>query len=258
MLITVRSKHHPNQEMKATLTTLTLTLTTLTLISTAGFTSAAAPTREELRPTGRLDISSRLVRTGKLPTLDWEINYPLGLTEVVDINPDDSLDTAKETRMKIRLAGASYQPQGSDAVVLLQTRISSQGSSWQTLFKGTDSQIDADAYVYNGVVPSGTTIDFSARGKKNSRYWTPSRNTLSENQNIIVLRNGDSVPQYTPAFKQGSIESHVSSYVQNGKIVLGPRDLIYLVEVGQTNTQSGGFDMQDLVYIVTFEEVDAE
>ncbi|MDE0826726.1 MAG: hypothetical protein OSA48_07950 [Akkermansiaceae bacterium] len=133
-----------------------------------------------------------------------------------------------------------------------------QGCSWQTLFQGTDSQIDADAYVYNGVVPSGTTIDFSARGKRNSRYWTSSRNTLSENQNIIVLRNGDSVPQYTPAFKQGSIESHVSSYVQNGKIVLGPRDLIHLVKVGQTNTNSSGFDMQDLVYIVTFEEVDAE
>ncbi|MDA0767058.1 MAG: hypothetical protein O3A92_09575 [Verrucomicrobia bacterium] len=255
--------------MKATLTT--LLLGTLVLISPAalagkgsskkgsdtsdtGKITPVTPGINDLRPTGTLSITKRLVRTGTHPQIDWEINYPLNLTSIVDIGPDDSLETLTETQMKIRVAGASYQPYGYDAVVALQTRISSLSSSWLTLFQGTNGQVDTNRYIFNGVVPSNTSIDFSVRGQL-SRSWTPSRDTLSENQNITVLRNGDDVPQYTPAFNQGSIESHVSSFVQNGKIVLGPRDLIYLVEVGQTNILSSGFDMQDMVFIVTFDDV---
>lgn len=255
MLISVRSKPPPNKEMKAILNSL-LTVSLLTLIS-APLSVAVEPLKyETLRPTGRLNITKAIVRTGAKATLDWEITYPLGVTEVVDIGPTDSLDTVMETRMKIRMAGASYQPSGRDAEVLLSGRISSMGSNWQTLFHGTNGEINAHDYGFDQVVPANTHIDFSARGKKNRRSWTPSRDTLTENVNIIVLKDGDDAPSYTPAFKQGDIESHASSYVQNGKIVLGPRDLIYLIEVGQTNTSSSGFDMQDLVFVVTFEDVE--
>ena len=241
--------------MKAVLSSL-VTVSVLKLISAPLSFAGETLTYETLRPTGHLNIAKAIVRTKTMASLDWEITYPLGVTEVVDIGPIDSLDTTMETRLKVRMVGASYQPNGRDAEVLLTSRISSMGSTWQTLFHGTNGEIDADDYVFDQVVPPNTHIDFSARGKKNSRYWTPSRDTLTENVNIIVLKNGDDVPYYAPAFQQGDIESHVSSYVQNGKIVLGPRDLIYLIEIGQTNTNSSGFDMQGLVFVVSFAEVE--
>jgi hypothetical protein len=36
-------------------------------------------------------------------------------------------------------------------------------------------------------------------------------------------------------------------------VKIGDRDLILLMELGQTNTTASGFDLQDLVVLVTFE-----
>jgi hypothetical protein len=41
----------------------------------------------------------------------------------------------------------------------------------------------------------------------------------------------------------------------NGTMNLGPRDLIYICELTNTNTNASGFDMQDLVMVVTCNEV---
>ena len=37
------------------------------------------------------------------------------------------------------------------------------------------------------------------------------------------------------------------------KVKIGNRDLILLMELGQTNPNNSGFDLQDLVVLVTFE-----
>jgi hypothetical protein len=36
-------------------------------------------------------------------------------------------------------------------------------------------------------------------------------------------------------------------------VKIGDRDLILLMELGQTNINNSGFDLQDLVVLVTFE-----
>jgi hypothetical protein len=42
----------------------------------------------------------------------------------------------------------------------------------------------------------------------------------------------------------------------DGTMSLGPRDLIYICELTNTNTSASGFDMQDLVMLVTCTEAD--
>jgi hypothetical protein len=70
-----------------------------------------------------------------------------------------------------------------------------------------------------------------------------------------MLKDGDKVPQTTPAFQQGKIETFLKPYLSlDGRTVrIGNRDLIILVELGQTNPANSGFDLQDLVLLVTFE-----
>ena len=73
----------------------------------------------------------------------------------------------------------------------------------------------------------------------------------------LVDTDGDSVPEYTPAYDQADIESFMTQFVTtDNKVTLGSQDVIYLFELGTRNTSASYFDMQDLVTIVTFTEVE--
>ena len=231
-------------------TTTTLLLTALTALT------GPALVAENLTPTGTLDIAKRLVRTGTKPVLNWNIEYPNDIEEIITIDPKNTVTPLQDVLVEMRVVGTSYQPYGSDTNVQFKARIG-ESSSWQQLFLGKTADLNPNVPVYSQVVQAGTKIDISGKGHKYSNNWTPTRQTGAYSLNVKALTNGDPVPYYSPAFQQGDIESHVSSYVQDGKVVLNPRDVIYLVELGQNSPTSGGFDMQDLVVVVSFKDVPA-
>ena len=70
-----------------------------------------------------------------------------------------------------------------------------------------------------------------------------------------MLKNGDRVPSTVPALNGNSIESFLKPYMNTSTktVQIGDRDLILLMELGQTSPSSSGFDLQDLVVLVTFE-----
>jgi hypothetical protein len=70
-----------------------------------------------------------------------------------------------------------------------------------------------------------------------------------------MLKNGDRVPTTVPALNGNTIESFLKPYMNSSTktVKIGDRDLILLMELGQTNTNASGFDLQDLVVLVTFE-----
>jgi hypothetical protein len=102
-----------------------------------GLTAVHADTPDPFKPTGRLNVAQKMVRQGVQPTLDWEINYPLHVTEIVDIDPtDDSITPKMRTLMEVRVVGAGFQIGRNHTNVALQAKLG--GSSWQTLYNEPD------------------------------------------------------------------------------------------------------------------------
>ena len=129
-------------------------------------------------------------------------------------------------------------------------------SSWNTLYHGTDGEVSPAEVLISQIVEAGTRIDFSARAQKLNKSWYSSRNTLGDVPMVQALTNGAYVPNYLPAYNQGTVASFLSQYIStDNQITIGPRDVIYLYELYSTNPSSRHFDMQDIVVVVSFKDV---
>lgn len=212
--------------------------------------ASAAPT-SEARPTGKLEVDRNLVRAGSRPVLDWNVNYPSGVDELVTINPDSSCTAKKDLRMKVRVVGVAIESgAGNHLPVALWSRTGSE--TWTQRFYGNRSKVVPAKVLVEKAVKKHERIDFSARAYLGNTgldtVWT-----LESNYRVIALRNGEKVPSYAPAYSQGRIESFLSQYIdRNQRVTIGPCDVIYLFELGSANPNSFAFDMQDLVVVVTF------
>jgi hypothetical protein len=96
--------------------------------------------------------------------------------------------------------------------------------------------------------------------KKKSYYSGTSKNhwseylsidSLSGDDNVLVLRDGDSVPDIDPFMDQTDIGEIVKDYVEDGKVKLESNQAIFLFELGTTSLSSSAADFQDLVALVT-------
>ena len=131
---------------------------------------------------------------------------------------------------------------------------SKNNSPWARIFYGTQSQINASRVVLDVPVKAGDIINIGGRGYFN-KAWLPLYTTATSTPNILTLKNGDVVPTDTAAFQQSLIEDFLKPYLaMDGKTVkIGNRELIVLMELGQTDPTHYGFDLQDLAVLVTFE-----
>ncbi|MDP0492465.1 MAG: hypothetical protein Q7Q71_15570 [Verrucomicrobiota bacterium JB023] len=205
---------------------------------------------EETVPVGWLEASPKLVRAGTYPNLEWEINYPV-VENLVTVPPDNTIVPLQELTMKVRILGASFQ---YSATQYLYTQLwyKKNNGSWQNLWYGKQNQVNPSEVRYQTTVRADDTLYFGARGYRSG--WLPFYYSTDDSPNMIVLKDGDSVPSSRPAFYQGSIESFLQPYLDDNRVIdIGPRDVIILYELGQTNPSSSGFDMQDLVALITFE-----
>lgn len=208
-------------------------------------------------PVGTLDVSRQLVRTGVKPQLNWNIDFPDRVTDIVDLDSTKTVTTRKRTRVEVRVIGDTFQSGPTQLPVAFWARVGGSGNGWQSLFYGKSSDVNPDTPVFDQVVEAGTEIDFAGRARTGSGSWYSVRWTLDSNPTVTALQNGDSLPDYAPAYSRGTIEGYLSSFVSaRNTVVLGPRDLIYLFELYSTNPGSSYFDMQDLVVVVTFHEAD--
>lgn len=206
------------------------------------------------KPVGELTVNQSMVRAGLRPLLSWEIRYPKPLDQIVDLSDPGTITVTSRTEVEIRVVGVAFQNSSQILPASLQTQFN--GGSWQSLFVGNETEVDASEVLYQGIAEVGTTIDFSARGGNGNGGWSFSADTLAEGPQVTPLRKGDYVPHYVPAYNQGTIESYLSQYISaENEVTIGPRDLIYLFELGTTNPQSSFFDMQDIALVITFNDV---
>lgn len=220
----------------------------------AGLLSLASAFAADTIPTGTLSVDGALLREGAKSQLTWQIQYPAPpVTEVIEIVTPNTIKPKKDLKMRVRVLGASFQ-ESILSFLPVEVMWSKNNSSWSRVFYGKQSSVNPSTAVLDTTVKKNDKINFGGRGYRDLS-WLTLYNTSANTNNLVMLKNGDKVPTTVPAMQQGNIESFLTPYLLADKktVNIGNRDLILLMELGQTNTNASGFDLQDLVVLITFE-----
>lgn len=220
----------------------------------AGLLSLASAFAADSIPTGTLSVDRNLVRVGAKSQLNWQIQYPAPpVTEVIDIVTPNTIKPKQDLKMRVRVLGASFQ-ESITSFLPVEVMWSKNNSSWSRVFYGSQLLVNPSTVVLNTTVKKNDKINFGGRGYRDLS-WLPLYNTSANTNNLVMLQNGDKIPTTVPALQGGAIESFLTPYLKADKktVSIGNRDLILLMELGQTNINNSGFDLQDLVVLVTFE-----
>ena len=219
-------------------------------------------------PLGTLSVNRNLLQVGTSPTLSWHASFPQPVADMITVNTDHSVVTKKPAQVTVRLLGVAFQAGSLQLPAQLSMRLND--GSWSTRFLGAANDVKPNIPVYTGVVPANTKLDFrfvgaSGKSKNNPEttkaqdwQWNyPAVATSTTSVNKAVLQDGQPAPSYAPAYSQGSIKSFLTSVMSaDGTTVkVGPRDVIYLTELSTAEPNTTNFDMQDMVLLVTFDEV---
>lgn len=247
---------HPCLTMKTK--TQLLTLATLLLSSFAGVSAAAGPG-------GFLNVSSSVVRCDTHVSLDWSVEFPaLSIEQVVNVNQETKTVQANaDVRMTARILGSEYSAGWDYGYVEGFYKLPSS-SGYQPIMEGWGDDVDPGVIVATDDVSAGEEVQMKFRGTLNGMKWVPSfawmfhdwRQTGNGDEGVLILKDGDYVPNYAPAYHQESAASFLAPYLSadGTTIEIGPRDLIVLVDV-DSRLGDERVDFQDFVILLTFDEV---
>ena len=155
--------------------------------------------------------------------------------------------------MQVRVVGVAFQSGSTHLPVGLWMQ--DGAGAYEQAFVGRYSDVDPETPVFDRIVEAGATVNFLARGGSTSGSWYGARDTRVADICITARVDGETIPEYTPAYDQADIESFLTQYINpDNTVSLGPQDIIYLFELGTRNTDSFAFDMQDIVVVVTVTE----
>lgn len=214
-------------------------------------------------PVGDISSAQTTVKGGTFPQLTWSVTVPQTITDVITVTPPGTVTPKKNLRMDVRLLGASVWAQAFDSngnptsgwYVPTEALVSVGTSAYNRFWYDIHTNINPNTVVYSQNVTANTPINFAGR-----YWWYGAWSTLYNSTNpagqVVALVNGSVPPTSTPLYQQPTIESFILPYLDaQGKIKLGPRDVIYLIELTHTNKNDPGWDLQDLAFLVTFTEI---
>lgn len=209
-------------------------------------------------PAGWIDAYPTIVQTGTHPTLNWGINYPSVVQEVVELVGTGTVVAKEEICVECRVLGngvTAHWPDGRWEFVPAEALVSFNGSSFQSIFEGTNHNVNPNAIVWQRCeVMPGQNIRFAGRYKWNNT-WGPLYSSDNGTQNVRVLTDGQLPPAHTPMHSEiPSVEDFIKPYLDsNGRINIGPMDVIVLMELTHTDAQQShaGYDLQDIVMLCT-------
>jgi hypothetical protein len=211
-------------------------------------------------PVGTLSANMSLAKVGASPTLTWDITHPAAILDVVTPNTDDTFTPKTRVNMSVKVIGADYvygyDSRGRPIYKPVQIEVRVGGGGWTRIFSNTHNNVNPSTVIFTRQVEANQMVEFRFRGSEDSRYkdWLPYR--LGPDLMVAMMIHGQTPPTYAPYLSPTGVQSYLTPYMAaNGTMNLGPRDLIYICELTNTNTNASGFDMQDLVMVVTCNEV---
>lgn len=220
-----------------------------TVLTSAAISISSVFADEPSVPVGELNINTELIRKGGVPDLSWQIMTPQKVTDLIEIDPvTDVIAPKQQLRVKVSVVGVGIADQyGREYPAWSSIKFGS--SSWCHIFDGTGSQVDPSEICVEKIVEPGEEIRFAAKYSK----WQ-----YNDDPTVKVLKNGDTPPTLEGGLGQDSVEDYLKPYIKDGKIALGPFDVIYVAELTHTNPANSGYDMQDTIVLVRFEAVNGD
>ncbi len=208
-------------------------------------------------PIGTLTAFPTVVQTGTKPTLTWNINYPSIVEDYVIVTPPATVTPKINLICEIRILGLGVTSQGSNgAITYYRTRgqMKYNGStSWVDIYDGkqTDTIVQQQ-----GIVKSAFTVTKDKpmyfQGQYYNNGWQTAYNSLS-GDNVRTLVNGATCPSNVPDYNAPSLESFLKPYLDASKKVrIGPMDVVVFMELTHTDKTNIGYDLQDLVMLITY------
>lgn len=215
-------------------------------------------------PSGSLSVSSDLVRAESHVELNWAVDFPAfaedPLDPIVELPTDNSdPEVRQDVEAEIRVLGAGFGPSWNEFWVKGEVN---WGEGWKELFEGRGAEVNPEEVVQEPELEAGDRLSFRFQGAQNSgpsnkesqwRYNTI-LSSSNDDDRLMILKNGDVIPNTVPAFDQGEIQSFLTPYLADDGVTLelGPRDLIVLTELSNLYRGDSRADFQDLVILVTF------
>lgn len=208
-------------------------------------------------PVGTLTAFPTVVQTGTKPTLTWSINYPSIVENFVTITPPGTVTPKENLICDVRILGLGVTSQGSNgSITYYRTRGQwryNNSSSWSTIYDGkqTDNVVQQQGLVRTNIsVNKDRPMNFA--GQYYNESWQTQYTSLS-GTNVRALVSGQTCPGNIPDYNAPSLESFLKPYLDSQKRVkIGPMDVIIIMELTHTNQNDIGYDLQDLVMLITF------
>ena len=230
--------------------------TVLAICALASSQALAQSTNPSI-PFGTLTASPTVVQTGTKPNLTWNISYPLSITNYVSLAVPGGITPKQNLNCTVRIIGAGVTTLDSKGkIVYVETlgRLLYNGSAaWSTIFDGTETSaiVQQQGIVKTFSANANQAINFGGyyiyNGVKSTTF------TSQSGSNVRFQINGDTPPSNIPDYNAPSLASFIKPYLDaSGKIKIGPMDVIVFMELTNTNPASVGYDLQDLVFLVTF------
>ena len=206
-------------------------LYTAGVIAAAGIISATAQTAEEallVAPEGSLVASSDTIfsANGSRVVLNYDLEVP------------------GDVQLNVRVLGVEFTSGFN-----LHLDVRSPGGAWQSLFSGDGGDVNPQQVLGNIELQPGEDLEvrafFDGRGKRGDTFT----HTGQDTNNIVVVSNGDSIPDRLGLDNQRAVHDVLNGFVDadGSAFTLGVNDRLILAEVGTTNTNSPAFDLQDIV-----------
>jgi hypothetical protein len=204
-------------------------------------------------PVGTLGVNPTHVQTGVKPNLSWEIDFPSVFEDLTLITPPGGLVTTTEVTVVVQVPGVSGGCDRNDLPVAFWMRAGAS-NNWQLLFNDTGKNVNPSKVLFRKKLPANTQIDFAARAQHSSGAWHDIYWTLYEDGNLQTFVNGDPAPDDVSDFLTGDMESFLTPYLSEDgtTVVLGPKEMLYLLELESGTPGSACYDRQDLAFTVQF------
>jgi type II secretory pathway component PulJ len=164
--------------------------------------------------------------------------------------PQGDVIVKQNSTMKVEFLGGEIKCGPTGPVIPTQAKVQLQGGTvsnggWIT---------PTGTLTYNNVQPD-TSLNITgwakspSCGNHNMKYDTKS----NQKSQVLTLVDGDFVPEFAPMPGQRTIDAFMQSYIDTstGKIKLAKNEVIFLFELGTTNSKSQAYDMQDMVVKAT-------
>ncbi|MEC5127930.1 hypothetical protein VSU19_14285 [Verrucomicrobiales bacterium BCK34] len=234
---------------------------TFFVITFASISQGAGQEQVPAFPVGSLSAYPTIVQAGTHPTLTWDVTIPEAIDEIIEIEPPGTIKPKRCLVMDVRVLGASVKRTWVNSRgqvvdwewVETEALVSYNGSSYDRIFFDTHDDVAPNYIVHSQIVDKNSSIDFGSRYVLSSGSWSTLYTSTNSSYNVVALKNGDTPPTTTPMYQQPTIESFILPYLdEDGNIELGPRDIIYLMELTHTDRNDGGFDLQDMALLVSF------